>query len=221
MTQKPSECANGGVSLAVLSLLAALLFFPLFITRGIGAFDFWWWMASNNLLLVTLVIASSRDYRQALGADAGQGLLKKIALGLLAALALFVVFYIGNRVSRALFAFAGTGIDNVYGFKEGASTLRIGALIGFIIGPGEELFWRAFLQRALSQRYGPVRGYAVATAFYALVHVGSGNTMLVFAALVCGLFWGWLYLRFNSVVLTGVSHTTWDLVVFLALPFGA
>ena len=220
MTQNPSAGATGGVQLAALSLLAALLFFPLFITRGIGAFDFWWWMAGNNLVLFALALASSHDYRRALRADLSERLFKKILVGLLAALVLFVVFYIGNRVSRELFSFAGSGIDNVYTFKEGASTVRIGVLIGFIIGPGEELFWRAFLQRALSQRYGAVYGFALATAFYAFVHAGTGNPMLVFAALVCGLFWGWLYLRFKSVVLTAVSHTAWDLVVFLALPFG-
>jgi hypothetical protein len=43
--------------------------------------------------------------------------------------------------------------------------------------------------------------------------------MLVAAAGVCGIFWGWLYLAFRSPILNVVSHTAWDLLVFVVLPF--
>jgi uncharacterized protein len=43
--------------------------------------------------------------------------------------------------------------------------------------------------------------------------------MLVLAAAACGLFWGFLYLRFKSVLLTAVSHALWDLTVFILIPF--
>jgi len=42
--------------------------------------------------------------------------------------------------------------------------------------------------------------------------------MLVLAAAAAGLFWGYLYHRFRSVLLNAVSHTLWDLVIFLVLP---
>ena len=43
--------------------------------------------------------------------------------------------------------------------------------------------------------------------------------MLLLAALVCGVFWGWLYIRFDSILLNAVSHTAWDVAVFLIFPF--
>jgi hypothetical protein len=43
--------------------------------------------------------------------------------------------------------------------------------------------------------------------------------MLILAAAVCGVFWGWLYLRFRSPLLNVVSHAVWDLLVFVILPF--
>jgi hypothetical protein len=43
--------------------------------------------------------------------------------------------------------------------------------------------------------------------------------MLIVAALVAGLFWGWMYMRYNSMVMNIVSHTVWDIAVFLILPF--
>jgi hypothetical protein len=43
--------------------------------------------------------------------------------------------------------------------------------------------------------------------------------MLVLAAAVCGLFWGVLYLRTGSILLVAVSHTLWDIAVFVLFPF--
>jgi hypothetical protein len=88
----------------------------------------------------------------------------------------------------------------------------------FLIGPGEELFWRGFLQRRLQKGLGQWRGFILATMIYAFIHVGSGNVMLVLAAGVCGLFWGFLYLRFHSMLLNAISHTLWDVSIFLLLP---
>ena len=103
----------------------------------------------------------------------------------------------------------------------GASKLRIAVLMIFIIGPGEELFWRGFLQRSLQNKIGNNLGFILATSIYTLVHLGSGNVMLVLAAGVCGLFWGYLYLRYGSITLNIVSHTLWDVTVFLWLPFNS
>ena len=47
------------------ALLAAALFVPLFIVRGIGAFDFWWWMSVN--LAALLVLTAAIDPRQLIG----------------------------------------------------------------------------------------------------------------------------------------------------------
>jgi len=44
------------------------------------------------------------------------------------------------------------------------------------------------------------------------------GVMLVLAAATCGLFWGWLYLRFRSVIILVVSHVLWDLAIFLFAP---
>ena len=45
--------------------------------------------------------------------------------------------------------------------------------------------------------------------------------MLVLAAMVCGIFWGLLYLRFESPLINMVSHTVWDIAVFIVFPFAA
>jgi len=203
----------------VIALLAAVLFVPLFIFRSIGPFDFWWWMSFNLVLLIGLSLAADKSYLSSVLSDLKSMPAWKVFLGILSALLLYGIFFAGNWLARQLLPFAENGICHVYSFKAGASPLRIILLMVFLIGPGEELFWRGFLQRHCQARFGPVPGWLLSTAFYALIHAGSGNLMLVLAAGVCGLFWGALYLRSRSVLLVAASHTLWDLLVFIVVPF--
>ncbi len=198
---------------------AAALFIPLFATRGIGAFDFWWWMSTNAVILVVLSATLDAGWRSALRVDLGAGLWWKLLLGVGSAVLLYGIFFGGNLLSRVILEFAGGDIERVYSFKDGSSVVRVGLLIGLLIGPVEELFWRGFLQRRLEDRHGKRIGLVLATAVYAGVHVASLNLMLVVAAGVCGLFWGILYMRFRSVTLNVVSHVLWDLAVFVWFPF--
>ena len=203
----------------LLAALAAALFLPLFRWLRLGPLDFWWWMSANQLILLAAAYGTNAAARCALAADLRANVLRKIWLGLLAAALLYGIFWLGNLLARALFSFAAGGIASVYGFKSGTSVVRVGLLIGLLIGPGEELIWRGAIQRALTERLGSVRGLLVATVLYAAVHLSSGNPMLILAALVCGFFWGYLYQRTGSLLLVIISHTAWDLTVFLFLPF--
>ena len=203
----------------IVTLLAVVLFVPLFVTRGLGVFDFWWWISANLIILIAIAAFFDSAWRSSIRRDMSGSILFKIGMGILSALFLYLVFAVGNFFSRNIFSFAGSGIQDVYAFKMGASRLRIAVLMIFIIGPGEELFWRGFLQRNFQKKTGNYLGFILATGIYTLVHLGSGNVMLVLAAGVCGLFWGYLYLRYGSITLNIVSHTLWDVTVFLWLPF--
>jgi len=197
---------------------AVLLFGPLFVVRGIGAFDFWWWMSADIGLLLCIAAFLDPEWRRALTRDLKHDPLKKAMLGIGSALLLYLFFVLANSIARRLLPFAGSGIDSVYAFKQGASALRIALLMLLVIGPGEELFWRGFLQRRFQHAYGPDRGFLLATAVYTLVHVGSGNLMLVLAAGVCGAYWGLLYRMTGSLLINVISHTLWDLFIFLLFP---
>jgi len=202
------------------SIIAALIFVPLFTFQRIGWFDFWWWMSLSVSVVVFASFLQDKSYLKLVREDLKQGLRKKILLGLLSAVVLYGVFFIGNGTARSLFPFAGNDIKAIYGFESQAPVLRIVLSMLLIIGPGEELFWRGYLQRMWQRRFGRVGGYVLAGCLYALVHTASGNVMLVLAAGVCGFFWGFLYLRYRSFVLICISHTVWDLLVFVVFPLG-
>ena len=103
--------------------------------------------------------------------------------------------------------------------KEGEAAWLLTALMLFLIGPAEEIFWRGYVQKSLQQRWNPNMGFVVTTAIYALVHAGSCNFMLVMAALVAGAAWGLLYRffpeKFGAII---ISHALWDVAVFVWFP---
>jgi membrane protease YdiL (CAAX protease family) len=205
----------------IITALAVLMFSPMFVIHELGAFDFWWWMTTNLLILLTIAFFTDWEYLYILRKDSSEKVLKKIGTGLLSALFLYILFFIGNYLSRRWFDFAGSGIEHVYAFKGDATGIRIALLMIFVIGPGEELFWRGYLQRKISAKSGKWTGLVIALVLYTGVHIFTGNFMLILAALICGLFWGWLYLKYNSMLINVISHTVWDIVVFLALPFNS
>ena len=198
---------------------AAILFIALFRLRHLGPLDFWAWLALNIVIVVGLGFLIDRDYVQRLARDARSGLLRKAGLGVASAAVLYAAFAAGRILALRLFPFAAAGIDNVYALKAGVPVLRVVLLIALIIGPGEELFWRGFFQERAGSTTKPAFGFALTAMLYTAVHLASGNIMLVLAAAVCGIFWGWLYMRYRSPVLNMISHTAWDLLVFVAFPF--
>jgi membrane protease YdiL (CAAX protease family) len=180
--------------------------------------DFWWWMGLNIILAVGLGLTADSGYGQRLKADLRSGLPRKLILGVLSAAVLYAAFAAGRLIALKLFPFAPAGIAAVYRLKEGTGTLRIVLLLSLLVGPGEEVYWRGFLQDRTSALLGPAKGFWLTALLYALVHVASGNAMLVLAAGVCGLFWGLTYRIFRSPILNAVSHTLWDLAVFVIWP---
>ena len=140
--------------------------------------------------------------------------LKAIVQGLFSAAVLYVIFWFGKWASTRIFPFATSQIDAIYGKGEGFHLLIIFFMLLLVTGPGEEIFWRGFLQRNLMVRYGKLRGWLIATAIYAGVHIWSFNFMLIGAAGVAGAFWGLLYLRWQNLTPVIISHAVWSAFVF-------
>lgn len=142
-----------------------------------------------------------------------------ILLGLCIAVALWCIFWVGDKLSQFIFSFARPQVDLIYGMKEGESPWLLTALMLFIIGPAEEIFWRGYVQKSLSGRWNAMAGFLVTTAVYALVHASSCNFMLTMAALVAGAVWGFIYyLNPQKLGALIVSHALWDVAVFIWFP---
>jgi membrane protease YdiL (CAAX protease family) len=200
----------------VLALFIGLIFATAFwyVLFGIEAVDFWWGMtlASGLLAIWSLYWAGDKRTRMF------KFQMSHIAWGIFSAAALYIIFYLGDAVSRSVLPFAEAQIDAIYGNRAQADPRLVGALLFFWIGPAEEIFWRGMVQRTLSEYFGANFGWLAGGLIYAAVHAWSGNFVLVMAALIAGLFWGWLYKRFGSLWPGIISHSLWDVTIFLLLP---
>lgn len=194
--------------------IAALLWFLMFSPYTGNLVNFW--VAMSCSALVLSVLAGKFHPQWALDISIGW---KTICLGFSIAIALWGVFWLGDKVAAYLFSFARPQVDLIYGLKNGENKWLLSALLFFLIGPAEEVFWRGYIQRVLSDRWNPNKGLVVTTLLYALVHIWSFNFMLVMAALVVGAAWGLLY-RFYPKQLSAImlSHALWDVAVFVLFP---
>jgi hypothetical protein len=197
------------------------LFIALFRFQRLGPLDFWAWLALNAVIASAIAFALDGRLARRLGNDARSRPFHKTAMAIASAAVLYGVFALGRAVSLRLFPYAAVGLSNVYALGAGVSARRLILLIGLVIGPGEELFWRAFFQENVGSAVGRTTGFILTALLYASIHLASGNIMLVLAAAVSGAFWGWLYWRFRSPLLNVVSHTVWDLFVFVFMPFSS
>jgi len=143
---------------------------------------------------------------------------RSFLLGLFSALILYSIFLLGNKLAPIILPGAKTQVGGIYSLGTGANKVFIFLLLFFITGPGEEIFWRGFLQDRLMERWGNLTGYLTTTALYAGVHVFSWNLMLILAALVAGAFWGFLYFWKRDLLAQITSHSFWSAVIFAVAP---
>ncbi len=194
-------------------LLAAIFWFLMFFPYLGLNINFWMMMTAASLTLTLLAIYFG-------GKPDLTFSWRELLSGLGIAVVLWFVFWTGDKLSQLLFDFARPQVDLIYDIKGGTSPTLISLLLLCIIGPGEEIFWRGYVQRRLSARWSPNTGFLLATAAYTLIHIPSLNFMLVMAALVCGVIWGGLFRlfprHFTAIV---VSHALWDAAAFVWFPF--
>lgn len=195
-------------------ILAAVLWSIMFLPVTAPHINFWWMMTGSACILSTLSTIFNPGWWKRVKLS-GRGVVEGIAI----AVALWGVFWIGDKFSQIIFNFARGQVDLIYGMKEGESPWLLTALMLLLIGPAEEIFWRGYVQQTLQNRWNPNAGFVVTTLIYAIVHAGSCNFMLVMAALVAGAAWGLLYRlfpdKFFAIIL---SHALWDVAVFVWFP---
>jgi membrane protease YdiL (CAAX protease family) len=197
---------------AAVGLAAAV---PAFAATFRGPRDrFWSRMTATGLGLGTLAIAANPSLlRTRIGR-------RDIAMGLGSAAVLYGTFKLGDRFARRFVPGGDRQIRQIYGLRELRPREETALRLVTVIGPAEELFWRGLVQEALMRRYGRWRGAALAAIVYSSVHVTTGNFTLMGAAGVAGAHWCALYAAGVPMGALIVSHSAWDVWVFLVQPTG-
>jgi membrane protease YdiL (CAAX protease family) len=143
---------------------------------------------------------------------------RDVFTGLGSAAALYGIFRVGDLVATRLIPSGDRDIAAIYELRTAAPRPAIATVLGLVIGPGEELFWRGLVQATLQRRFGMIPGWLLASSIYGAVHVVSANLTLTGAAATAGLFWGGMYAREPRLMPLIISHVTWDVWIFLVAP---
>ena len=199
-------------------VFAVLLGFGLwFVVFYLQPLNFWLGMGTAVFVLsaYALVVGGKTLITSQLRPDA-----TAVVTGIISAGGLYVIFLVGNWLARMIFPFGGSDIDSVYALSHNTPLPVIGILLTLVIGPGEELFWRGTVQRKMYRYVSGVSAVLLTAGLYAFVHIWTLNLVLILAAFICGLFWGFLYFYRDNLTPAVISHSLWSLMIFVLLPVG-
>lgn len=172
---------------------------------------FWYIFSGSILVLIAYAMFQEE-------VDDELSFIQYLFLGAISGFLLYFVFWLGIRSLDFLQLPHNRSIENLYKWFAPSLFWQYLALV-LVAAPGEELFWRGFIQKRLQKDFAPTVSILTASILYASVHIYSGSFLLVFAAFLSGLVWGYLYFLKKSMPLIIVSHIIFDLMVFIILPF--
>jgi membrane protease YdiL (CAAX protease family) len=188
-------------------LIAHILLFFTFQDKTI-----FWYIFTGSVLVLIAYAMFQEDV------DDEAPFIQYIFLGALSGFLLYFVFWLGFQAIEFLHLPFDKSIKRLYKWFAPSIFWQYLAL-ALIAAPGEELFWRGFIQKRLVKYTRPLTGILTASLLYASVHIYSGSFILVFAAFFSGLVWGLLYYWKKSMPLVIVSHIIFDLMIFIIMPF--
>jgi membrane protease YdiL (CAAX protease family) len=165
---------------------------------------FWERLTLTGFVLGSMALANDAELRRLRFRE------RDVALGLLSAAGLYVIFQAGDRMARAVMPRGSQEISDIYALRSLRPKSEIAMRLAAIIGPAEELFWRGFVQRRI--------GAPGAALAYGGAHLVTGNATLIGAATVAGVYWGFLRALGMSMPALITSHVAWDIWIFLLAP---
>ena len=165
---------------------------------------FWERMTLTGFVLGNMALANDGELRRMRPRG------RDVALGVGSAALLYGIFQIGDRLARAVLPRGTNEIREIYRLRTLAPADEIAFRLAAVIGPAEELFWRGLVQRRA--------GGVAAAAAYGGAHLVTGNTTLIGAATIAGIYWGLLRALGMSMPALITSHIAWDIWIFLLAP---
>ena len=187
-------------------LIAHLLLFFTFEDKAV----FWYIFTAAMLILISYSIIHEEIEDNA-------STFSYLSIGVLSGIGLFGLFWLGSTMIELLNLPFSSQISRLYS-RFSPDIFWHYLVLVLIIAPGEEIFWRGFVQKRLHNHFGVKISIGLSVLLYASVHLYSGEFILVLAAIIAGLAWSTLYAWKRSMPLVIVSHLVFDLLLFVFLP---
>ncbi|MDQ2725035.1 MAG: CPBP family intramembrane metalloprotease [Actinomycetota bacterium] len=132
-----------------------------------------------------------------------------LAVGLASGALLYAVFWVGEQALVIVLPKLAAEVGELYSVR-GQTKPWFMPLVLAIAAPGEELFFRGFLQHQA--------GVAIALIAYGAVHLWERKLILVLAALLGGIWWGALLTWTGGLIAPVLSHLLWCLAIIVWRP---
>jgi membrane protease YdiL (CAAX protease family) len=145
---------------------------------------------------------------------------KAIAVGIGAAVALYLVFFAGNAGIKEMhpLGIGTSSARSIYSLiASPANPLYLQVLVLLFDAAGFESFFRGILQASLRPRLGAGSAPVVAAAD-AAIHVITLNPLWVATTFIVDLGWGLTYHFTKDLAANFTSHFIWDVLVFIVFP---
>jgi uncharacterized protein len=177
--------------------------------------NFWVMMAFSTSVLYAISIIYYRDQF-----SKEYFKLNEILIGISSAALLYFIFWFGKFILDiyGIIPNHNRNISSVYANKGTFPAWLVAVLLFFPIGFGEEIFWRGYIQRFLSDKYNKWLGLLITVFFYTAIHIPTLNPVLVLAAFIVGIYWGLIFLWRGNIVAAVISHMIWDPLIFVIFP---
>ena len=187
-------------------IIAHLLLFFTFQDKAI----FWYIFSASMLVLISLSLAKE-------SIDNSVSIWNTVLIGSASGVLLFSFFWVGNHLFNFFDLPLTRQVTALYKWYAPKETWHYFVLM-LIIAPGEEIFWRGYIQKRLLVYSRSWMSIPISALMYASAHLYADYWMLAFSALFAGVFWGWLYWWKRSLPLVIVSHLIYDFFLFITLP---
>ena len=191
------------------TLLTVILAHILLFLSFSGFLSFWpMFTISLSILSVISLCMKTVNFKNKL--------ISPVGLGIITGVALYLIFALGKQLLIMLGLPVLDDLQSLYEAVSPTKRWHYIALILIII-PGEELFWRGYIQSTFAKKSN-VLGILIAALLYASAHIYSESMMLILAAIVAGIFWGILYAWRKNIILVIVSHLVFNLLLLVVFP---
>lgn len=193
----------------IVSIAAAhILLFVTFSDQNI----FWYIYTAANLFFMSISIISEPI-------DDQQKTNSFMMYGLLSGAVLYALFVAGLWIMSLLPFPVSPQVSAIYAKFTPQFVWHYIVLVLIFI-PGEELFWRGFVQKRLSHYMNEWAAALISAALFASVFLYSNHWIWMLAAFCAGLFWGGLYIWKKSIPMLIISHLIFDLLLIVLFPLG-
>lgn len=172
---------------------------------------FWYLYTATILFCLSFAVTIDKTKER-------QPFLKNMFIGLTSGIILYGIFVLGDSLFKWLdIKVLSKDVSQLY--KHFSPSLLWHYLVLFIIIiPGEEIFWRGFIQKTIMHRFQMRTTIIISALLYTLPMLYSQNLALILSGLVAGIMWSALYQWKKSLSLVIMSHMIFDLLLIVLFP---